>query len=85
LIKERCDNFYPIPTDAIFETNPYYNSKTRLVDSDLYFIDFKPGDYIKDYKRHSRLELPENWAHGYSTGVTANDNDRTIQLWLVVW
>lgn len=45
----------------------------------------KPGDFLKDNDRHTRVDPPEGWAHGYSTGITANDKERTIQFWLVVW
>jgi hypothetical protein len=83
--QEKCKDFYPIPTLAIFERDFYTESKTKQSASEVIFIEFKPGDYIKDNKNHSRLDLPENWTHGYSTGVTTNDHERTIQVWLLVW
>jgi hypothetical protein len=83
--REKCEDFYPIPIEAIFETSSDQKSKNRLTDSEVFFIDLKTGDFLQDNDKHSRYDLPENWTHGYSTGVTANDNDRTIQIWLVVW
>jgi hypothetical protein len=83
--QEKCENFYPIPTEAIFDTDHYGKTKTRITDSEVFFIDTKPGDFIKDGKNHSRVDLLENWTHGYSTGITTNDNNRTIQFWLVAW
>lgn len=83
--QEKCKNFYPIPTEAIFDTDHYSQTKTRVTDSEVFFLDIEPGNFIKDKKNHSRVDLPENWTHGYSTGITTNDNSRTIQFWLVVW
>jgi hypothetical protein len=83
--QEKCENFYPIPTQAIFDTDHYRKTKTKITDGEVYFVEIKQGDFIKDGKSHTRVDLPENWTHGYSTGITTNDNDRTIQFWLVAW
>jgi hypothetical protein len=83
--QDKCENFYPIPTEEIFDRDHYGKTRTRITDSEVFFIDIKPGDFIKDGKSHSRIDLPENWTHGYSTGITTNDNARTIQFWLVAW
>ena len=83
--QEKCEDFYPIPTEAIFERSLDGESKSILTDGKVFIIDFKSGDFLQDNDKHSKYELPENWTHGYSTGVTTNDNDRTIQIWLVVW
>jgi hypothetical protein len=83
--QEKCEDFYPVSTAAIFETSSDRKSKSRLTDSEVFFIDLKSGDFLKDNGSHSKYDLPENWTHGYSTGVTTNDNDKTIQIWLVVW
>lgn len=83
--QEKCENFYATLEEAIFDIDHFGNTKTRITDSEVFFIDTKSGDFIKDGKNHSRVNLPENWTHGYSTGITTNDNTRTIQFWLVAW
>lgn len=80
-----CHDFYPIPTNAIVETSSDGKSKNKSTDSEIFFIDLESGDFLQDNDKHSRQDLPANWIHGYSTGVTTNDNNKTIQIWLVVW
>lgn len=83
--QKKCENFCPVPARAIFGKDLYDKTRGRLPDSEVFFIDIRPGDFIKDGKNHSRVDLPANWLHGYSTGITTNDNNRTIQFWLVAW
>jgi hypothetical protein len=83
--QEMCQDFYPIPTGAIYETSSDGKSKIKVSDSEVFFVDLESGDFLHDNNKHSRPNLPENWIHGYSTGVTTNDNDKTIQIWLAVW
>ncbi|NOS92439.1 MAG: hypothetical protein HOP30_10990 [Cyclobacteriaceae bacterium] len=82
---QMCQGFYPIPEEAILESDSGRQAKMKTTDSDVYIIDLKAGDFLKDNQKHTRQQLPENWSHGYSTGVTTNDRYKTIQIWLVVW
>lgn len=85
LHQEKCEDFYPIPTAAIFENSSDRKSKGRLPASEVILVAMEAGIFLEDTNNHSRYNLPENWTHGYSTGVTTNDEDKTIQIWLVVW
>ncbi len=80
-----CTVFYPIPATAIYENELEINGKTKRENSEVFIINLVSGDYLHDNEKHTRQHLPETWTHGYSTGVTTNDQYRTIQIWLVVW
>lgn len=80
-----CTVFYPIPSTAIYENELEINGKTKRENSEVFIINLVSGDYLHDNEKHTRQHLLETWTHGYSTGVTTNDQYRTIQIWLVVW
>lgn len=84
-----CDTGFPIPDFVINE------SKSR--EDNFYVIEadtisyFGKSDDPTLQKLFSKSErpilkyLPNKWLKGYSLGITTNDDNLTINYWLIVW
>jgi hypothetical protein len=81
---EPCDDFLPVASASIYTSDEH---PQQLIDKDneVFIIEFAPGDFIKDHERQPGSHLPEKWSYGYSSGVTTNDQEKTIVIWMTVW
>jgi len=80
-----CKQVLPVPQYAICEANDSTYIWERNLNEEIIIIDFNFCDILKRENSDIRTDLPIEFAKGYSTGITANDKELTIQYWLIVW
>lgn len=75
-------NELPIPNfsflkDIVLPSSFYCNAK-------IYVLDAKQGKFLKDdYLSQDGVGLPNEWQHGYTTGIVISGN--IVVYWLEVW
>jgi hypothetical protein len=85
IVNSKCDVFHPVSIDALYDDDFKTNKINKQTDGDVFILKYEVGDFLKTSNQFSQNDLPSNWISGYSTGVTTNDKNRTIQYWFVIW
>lgn len=85
IANSKCDVFYPVSLDAVYNSDIRTIKVTRKIDQDVFILGHKPGNFLESESHFNAHYLPSDWASGYSTGVTMNDKDKTVLYWFVVW
>lgn len=84
-----CTKGFPIPDFVI--------NKSRTQDDNSYVIESDSINYFGKSNNPTFKEifsksekplikyLPDKWSKGYSLGITTNDENLTINYWLIIW
>jgi len=82
---DKCGKLLPVSQDAVCAYNEIDSKWTRLKKTDIIILDYKLGDFRHRKDKSENVNLPKGYTEGYSTGISANDKDLTIQYWLIIW
>lgn len=87
LLNMECySNKYPIPNFVNYEK---YNKDRALRLDDtfaIYVIDSKKVESWKgEFNMGPDVQMPDNWANGYSKGVAISKKNQTVIYWTVIW
>lgn len=79
----RCDSYYPIPQEAIydFEFDKWLKQENCVVA----LIDYKAGEFVESKYLTAKENLPKKWRNGYSKGYSFDNSKQTIMYWLIIW
>lgn len=84
-----CTKGFPIP-DFVINESMSKEDIFYVIEADTisYFGKSDDPTFQKLFSKSERLilkYLPYRWSKGYSLGITTNDDNLTINYWLIVW
>ncbi len=85
-----CDSLsYPVPDilNIILSASDIDNNIKNNIDENinLYILDSKPGEFIKQEYLSNGIGLPSKWRNGYSSGIAINGARNIVIYWLEIW
>lgn len=82
---QNCTSVLPVPQYGICMANDSTHIWERKTQEKIIILDYGFKDVLNRKNTNRGKDLPIDYAKGYSTGISVNDTDLTIQYWLIVW
>lgn len=78
----KCKNHYPVPVQAIGDL---FDERTKKKEMNLFILKTELGNFVKDGSDTLNIDLPTGMKKGFSAGITTNDQENSINYWVVIW
>ncbi|KAF2335742.1 hypothetical protein [Flavobacterium daemonense] len=78
-------DLYPIPNFIEYEFAKGKNEIYLENNFDIYVLEAKKGNCLREFKMMPNPQMPANWKNGYSKGIAVSRERKTLIYWSVIW
>jgi len=81
-----CTSIFPIPYRSAFVLNKSNKDWERKTREEIYIVDYQYGDLISNANSLEETSGSKDaFSNGFSTGINTNDENQTVEYWMINW